>query len=120
MLWAEKCIVLLQLVSWALLLGSAVSQLRLPSPEITRMMLVGSFGQLISSVALMVITAVASEPLRVGKLIVTLVLMVVIAVLSALNRRFETIPRGLLGLLALLSVAVMGVVVLWGETLQFS
>ncbi len=110
---AHHLLVLLHLVAFAALLGGALVQLRTREPEINAAMLHGAWVSLASGVALWVLAPTFDVRTDVGQLVVKSVIGVVVMVLVALNRRFFSVPRGLLRLITLLVLADAAVAVLW-------
>lgn len=106
---------LLHLVGFAALFGGCFVQVRSSEPEVNAAMLHGSLTQLVTGIALVAIMEITPPAgdvnyVKIGiKLLVTLV----ICVLVILNRRFSSIPRGLLGLLFGLTFANAALAVLW-------
>ncbi len=114
MVLAQQVILLLHLIGFAALLGGGLAQLGRPAPEINAAMLIGALAQLLTGVTLVLILEFSRPDLvdhaQVG---VTSGIAVVVAILVVLNRRFSSIPRGLLRLILLLVVADAAIAVLW-------
>lgn len=109
-----QVLVLVHLIGFAALFGGALVQLRSRSPEINAAMLHGAWTSLLTGVALVAVTFDEGAdrppyfPLAV-KLAVTLFLVLLVSA----NRKFESIPRGLLALITGLALVNAGVAVLW-------
>jgi hypothetical protein len=110
---AHHLLVLLHLVAFAALLGGALVQLRAREPEVNAAMLHGAWVSLVSGTALWVLAGTFDVRLSVAAMVVKTVLAVVVTVLVVLNRRFFSIPRGLLRLITLLVLVDAAVAVLW-------
>jgi hypothetical protein len=110
---AYHLLVLLHLVAFAALLGGALVQLRSRDPEISTAMLHGAWVALASGVALWVLADAADVHLSLTPMVVKTVVSAVVTLLVVLNRRFFSIPRGLLRLITLLVLAEAAVSVLW-------
>jgi len=110
---AHHLLVLVHLVAFAALLGGGLVQLRSREPEINATMLHGAWVSLVSGVALWALAPTFDERLAVGPMVAKTLIGVVVMVLVALNRRFFSIPRGLLRLITLLVLADAAVAVLW-------
>lgn len=112
-----QVLTLVHLVGFAALFGGCLVQLRSVAPEVSRTMLVGAWTQLASGLALAVLLELASDPanpVNHTKLGVKLAVAAIVVLLVAKNRKFESIPRGLWGLIAGLTLANACVAVLWG------
>ncbi len=109
----QHLLVLLHLVAFAALLGGSLVQLRSAEPEVNAAMLHGAWVSLVSGVALWVLAGALDLDVSVSALVVKTVVAVFLTVLVALNRRFFSIPRGLLLLITLLALAEAAVAVLW-------
>ncbi|SDD79106.1 hypothetical protein [Auraticoccus monumenti] len=111
--WARDVVLLLHLIGFAALLGGAIVQLRDREPLVNAAMVHGALVQLVSGVGLVVLDEVDDQDwdaLQVGtKLVVTLF----VALLVVVNRRYSSIPRGLLAMITVLTVGNAAVAVLW-------
>ena len=110
---AHHLLVLLHLVAFAALLGGALVQLRSRDPEINTAMLHGAWLCLVSGLALWVLAGTFDVRVSTSAMVVKIALSAVITLLVVLNRRFFSIPRGLLRLITLLVLAEAAVTVLW-------
>jgi hypothetical protein len=110
---AYHLLVLLHLVAFAALLGGALVQLRSRDPEISTAMLHGAWVALASGVALWVLADTMDVRVTLSALVVKTVVSAVVTLLVVLNRRFFSIPRGLLRLITVLVLAEAAISVLW-------
>jgi hypothetical protein len=108
---------LVHLIGFAALLGGCLVQFRAVASEVSRTMLIGAWTQLASGLALAVLAELASDPAAPvdhAKLGVKLGVAAVVVLLVAKNRKFQSIPKGLWGLITALTLAEAGVAVFWG------
>ena len=110
---AHHLVVLLHLVAFAALLGGALVQLRSPDPEINTAMLHGAWVGLVSGVALWVLAGTFDVRVSFAAMVVKTVIAAFVTLLVVLNRRFFSIPRGLLRLITLLVLAEAAIAVFW-------
>jgi hypothetical protein len=110
---AHQLLVLLHLVAFAALLGGALVQLRSREPEISTAMLHGAWVALASGVALWVLADAFDLRVSPAAMIVKTVVAAFVTLLVVLNRRFFSIPRGLLRLITLLVLAEAAIAVFW-------
>lgn len=110
---ALQILVLAHLVGFAALLGGALSQIRTAEPEVTATMLWGGWAELVTGVALAVLTLVGDRPFGWWPVSLKLVITLFVVLLLVRNRRFLSIPRGLLALIGVLTFAAAAVSVLW-------
>ncbi len=110
MQFAYASLTLLQLIGFAALLGGVLVQLGPVEPEINRTMLIGAPLMLVSFVALW---ALGGSDASVAPQVVRTLVLVFACVLVVLNRKFASIPRGLLVLLGLLALADAAIAVYW-------
>lgn len=110
---AQHLLVLVHLVAFAALLGGALVQLRSREPEVNAAMLHGAWVALVSGVALWALAGTFDLRVSVAAMVVKTVVAAFLTLLVVLNRRFFSIPRGLLRLIALLALAEAAVAVLW-------
>jgi hypothetical protein len=110
---ALQIVVLVHLVGFAALLGGVLSQARSAEPEVTGTMLWGGWAEVVTGVALTVLTLVGDRPLDWWPVSLKLVLTLFVLLLLVRNRRFLSIPRGLLALIGVLTLAAAGLSVLW-------
>ncbi len=106
-------VLLVHLVGFAALFGGFLVQIRAAEPEINPAMLHGAYTMVITGLALAGFAEAGQDPVNHLKLGVKLLVALVVAVLVVLNRRFTSIPRGLLFLLGLLVLANAAVAALW-------
>ncbi len=110
---ARHLVLLLHLVGFAALLGGCLVQLSTQVPEVNAAMLQGALIELMSGIALLVLLEVGDGPVPQVKLGIKLVITVIITLLVVVNRKYESIPRGLWGLLLILTFANAAISVLW-------
>lgn len=110
---AFQILVLAHLVGFAALLGGVLSQARTAEPEVTRPMLTGGWIELATGVALAVLAVAGDRPVDWWPVAVKLVVTLFVLLLLVRNRRFLSIPRGLLGLIGTLTLAAAALSVLW-------
>ncbi|HYP45957.1 MAG TPA: hypothetical protein VEQ66_12260 [Propionibacteriaceae bacterium] len=108
-----QVLVLLHLIGFAALLGGALVQLRLLDPEVNATMLHGAWTSLVTGAGLVTLAVLDGGPLPYAQLAVKLAVGLFVVLLVSVNRRFSSIPRGLLALIAGLTLADAGVAVLW-------
>lgn len=111
-----QILTLVHLVGFAALLGGCLVQLRVVEPEVNAMMLIGAWTQLVSGLALAVLLELGNDPadpVNHAKLGVKLAVAAIVVLLVAVNRRFQSIPKGLWGLITGLTLVNAGVAVLW-------
>ena len=113
MLLAYQITVFLHLLGFAALLGGVLVQLRLPEPEVNRAMVVGALLELATGIGLWVLAGLDPAPLGVAPLVVKMVITVFVALVVLINRKYASIPRGLLGLIGGLTLANTGIAVFW-------
>ena len=110
---AHQLLVLLHLVAFAALLGGALVQLRSREPEISTAMLHGAWVALASGVALWVLADSFDLTVSLAAMVVKTVVSAFVTLLVVLNRRFFSIPRGLLRLITLLVLSEAVIAVFW-------
>ena len=110
---AYQITVVVHLIGFAALLGGVLVQLRAPDPEVNRAMLVGALIELATGAGLWVLAGLSSLSVILPQLVVKSVVAVVVAVLVVLNRKFASIPRGLLALVGGLTLVNAGIAVFW-------
>ena len=110
---AHQLLVLLHLVAFAALLGGALVQLRSREPEISTAMLHGAWVAFASGVALWVLSDSFDVRVSLAAMVVKTVVSAFVTLLVVLNRRFFSIPRGLLRLITLLVLAEAVIAVFW-------
>jgi len=108
-------LVLLHLVGFAALFGGCFVQLRSATPEINTAMLHGALTQLVSGIVLVVLLELTppADDVNHIKVAIKLLVTLVITVLVIANRRYESIPKGLWGLIIGLTFANAALAVLW-------
>ena len=105
--------VLLHLVGFAALLGGALVQLGSRHPEVNGAMLHGAWIELVTGAGLVVLLVVRHQDVHYLQNGIKLALTLFLLLLVAKNRKYESIPRGLLLLLAVLTLAGAALSVLW-------
>ncbi|GAA3572144.1 hypothetical protein GCM10022197_31050 [Microlunatus spumicola] len=110
---AQHLLVLLHLVAFAALLGGSLVQLRTRDPEISTAMLHGAWVGLASGVALWVLAGTFDLRVELWAMVVKTAVAAFVTLLVVLNRRFFSIPRGLLRLITVLVLAEAAVSVFW-------
>jgi hypothetical protein len=110
---AQQILLLFHLIGFAALFGGFLVQVRSKEPEVNASMLNGSFLVLLTGLALVTTEELGQDPVNHIKIAVKLLITAVIVVLVAKNRKFASIPRGLWGLIGVLTIANAAVAVLW-------
>lgn len=105
--------VLLHLIGFAALLGGGLVQARATAPEINRTMVLGGWAQVLTGLILVGLAEAGPDPVNHVKIGVKLLLAVAVLVLVVLNRKYASIPRGLLGLIVGFTLSAASVAVLW-------
>ena len=108
---------LVHLIGFAALLGGCLVQFRSVAPEVSRTMLIGAWTQLASGLALAMLlelTGDPADPVDYAELGVKLGVTAVVVLLVAKNRKFQSIPKGLWGLITALTLVNAGIAVFWG------
>lgn len=111
-----QLLTLVHLVGFAALLGGCLVQLREVEPEVNRTMLVGAWIQVVTGLALATLLELGNDPadpVNHAKLGVKLAIAAIVLLLVAKNRKFQSIPKGLWGLIAGLTLVNAGIAVLW-------
>ncbi|HEY5785638.1 MAG TPA: hypothetical protein VIT65_12755 [Microlunatus sp.] len=112
-----QLLTLVHLIGFAALLGGCLVQFRSVAPEVSRTMLIGAWTQLASGLALAALLELAhdpADPVNHAKLGVKLAVTAIVVLLVAKNRKFQSIPKGLWGLITVLTLANAGFAVFWG------
>lgn len=112
----DEIVLLLHLVGFAALFGGILVQVRAAEPEVNAAMLHGSYTMLVTGLALAVFAKIgigSLDEFHAGKLVVKLIIAAIITFLVIINRRFTSIPKGLWGLLGVLTLGNAVVTVLW-------
>lgn len=104
---------LAHLIGFAGLLGGVLAQLRAVQPEVTGVMLFGGWTELITGVALVVLELTGAGRVAWWPLSVKLVVTLFVVLLLVRNRRFLSVPRGLLVLIGVLTLGAAALAVLW-------
>lgn len=115
---AHQILMLITLLGFAAACGGLLAQVRSRDPEVTWPMLVGGWVQLIGWVGLSTWRLIGLPPYaepsnQYVPPAVVAVIMVLQLILLAKNRKFTEIPRGLWGILLIMSLAESAVVVIW-------
>jgi hypothetical protein len=110
---AYQILVLLHLIGFAALFGGILVQLRSKEPEVNAAMLHGSLTLLITGLALATLQELGPDPVNHIKIGIKLAVTAILVLLVVKNRKFASIPRGLWGLLGILTIANAAVAVLW-------
>ncbi|HEX5905614.1 MAG TPA: hypothetical protein VFY56_01255 [Propionibacteriaceae bacterium] len=108
-----QILVLLHLIGFAALFGGIIVQLRSKEPEVNAAMLHGSLTLLITGLALVTLQELGPDPVNHIKIGIKLAITAILVLLVVKNRKFASIPRGLWGLLGVLTIANAAVAVLW-------
>ena len=111
----EHLVLLIHLLGFAALFGGCIVQLRAQHPEVNAAMVYGAVTQLVTGIVLVVLLELVPPAEGVNHVKVTIKALVtlVITILIVANRRFATIPRGLLRLITGLTLATAALAVLW-------
>ncbi|MCW2811195.1 MAG: hypothetical protein JWP61_1653 [Friedmanniella sp.] len=110
---AHQVLLLAHLIGFAALFGGFLVQLRVLEPEVNVAMLQGAWVQLVTGVALLVLDGVGPQSVNVALMVVKIVLTLVVVVLVSLNRKYQSVPRGLYLLVGALTFVSAAVSVLW-------
>lgn len=108
-----QILVLLHLIGFAALFGGILVQLRSKQPEVNAAMLHGSLTLLITGLGLVTLQELGPDPVNHIKIGIKLGITAILVLLVVKNRKFASIPRGLWGLLGVLTIANAAVAVLW-------
>jgi hypothetical protein len=111
---AQQIVVLVHLVGFAALLGGILVQARVPEPEVSATMLWGGCVELGSGVLLVVLALVAGDVVGWVPVAVKTGVTLFLVLLLARNRRFLSVPRGLLSLMGLLTLLNAALSLPWG------
>jgi len=112
----DELVLLLHLVGFAALFGGILIQVRATEPEVNAAMVHGSYTMLVTGLALAVFAKVgvgSANEFHAAKLVTKLIIAAIITFLVIINRRFTSIPKGLWGLLGLLTLGNAVLAVLW-------
>lgn len=109
-----QIVVFVHLIGFAALVGGCLAQLRIDAPpEINLAMLYGAWVQLLTGVTLAILIFLQGQPLDYVQYSIKLLLTVVALVLVAKNRKFQSIPGGLLLIIAAVALVNAGLSVFW-------
>ncbi|MET0693999.1 MAG: hypothetical protein ABWY56_08705 [Propionibacteriaceae bacterium] len=108
-----QVLVLLHLIGFAALFGGLLVQGRAPHPEVNATMLYGAWIELVTGAGLVALVVIEEQVPHYAQLAVKLALTLFIVLLVAVNRKFESIPRGLWALIGLMTLINAGLAVLW-------
>ena len=111
--FASRMVLLVHLIGFASLFGGLLVQLRFAAPEVNAAMLHGAWLSLLSGAGLVALTIVDGGELHYAQLSVKLGLTLLVVLLVSVNRKFQSIPRGLWALIGGFSLANAAVAVLW-------
>lgn len=110
----QQILVFVHLVGFAALLGGCLAQLRPgPPPEVNLAMLYGGWTELVTGAALIALQLAQGGPVDYVAYAVKLVLTAATVVLLAKNRKFQSIPGGVLVLIAGLTLLSAATSVFW-------
>ena len=110
----QQIVVFAHLIGFAALLGGCLAQLRSgPPPEINLAMLYGAWVQLVTGAGLVALEVGQNRPVSWLPYAIKLVVTLLIVVLVAKNRKFQTIPGGLLLIIVVLALVNAGLAVFW-------
>jgi Na+-translocating ferredoxin:NAD+ oxidoreductase RnfD subunit len=109
----RDALVVLHLVGFGALFGGALVQLRDDVKVVNSAMLQGALTQVVSGVLLVGVIEAAGDSVNDAKIGVKLGVGLVVAVLCWVNRRKESVPRGLFLAILLLTVGNVVVAVFW-------
>lgn len=115
---AHQILLLITVLGFAATCGGILAQFRVRDPEVNEAMLAGGWVQLVGWAALSAWRLVGLEPYpepseQYAQPIIVAVIMVLQLILLAKNRKFTTIPRGLWGILLVMSLAEVGIAIIW-------
>ncbi|MBA3528338.1 MAG: hypothetical protein H0T91_03315 [Propionibacteriaceae bacterium] len=105
--------VLLHLIGFAALFGGSLVQLRSSRPEVNAAMLHGAWIELLTGGVLVALDELDGTSINYPQTAVKLTLALIIMLLVGKNRKFQSIPRGLLGLIAGMTLINAGLGTLW-------
>ena len=108
-----QIVLLLHLIGFAALFGGILVQSKVREPEVNAAMLHGSYTMVVTGLGLAVVAELGSAPVNIAQLVIKLVVAVIITFLVIINRRFTSIPKGLWGLLGVLTLGNAVLSVLW-------
>lgn len=115
---AQQILMLITVLGFAATCGGLLAQVRSRDPEVTGAMLVGGWVQLVGWLALSAWHLIGLPPYaepsgRYAQPAVIAVIMVLQLILLAANRKFTSIPKGLWGILFIMSLAESALAVIW-------
>jgi hypothetical protein len=110
---ALQIVVLIHLIGFACLFGGSVVQLRATEPDVNAAMLHGAWLALVTGAALVGFAVLGHDQLNYPKLSIKAALTLFLVILVSKNRKFASIPKGLLALIGAMTLANATVAVLW-------
>jgi hypothetical protein len=110
---ALQIVVLIHLIGFACLFGGSVVQLRTTEPDVNAAMLHGAWLALVTGAALVGFAVIGHDQLNYPKLSIKAALTLFLVILVSKNRKFSSIPKGLLALIGAMTLANATVAVLW-------
>ncbi len=110
---ARDALVFIHLLGFASLLGGAFVQIRDDVVVVNAAMLDGAITQVVSGILLVGVVEGLDEPVDHTKVAIKFAIGLLVAVLCWVNRRKESVPRGLFLGLVVLTVANVAVAVFW-------
>ena len=117
MVLVQQIVVFVHLIGFAALLGGCLAQLRSgPPPEVNLAMLYGGWIELVTGAGLLALQLAQGGPIDYPWYTVKLVLTAAAVVLLAKNRKFASIPGGVLVLIAGLTLLSAAISVFWVPT----
>jgi hypothetical protein len=111
--FTSRMVLLVHLIGFASLFGGLLVQLRSAAPEVNAAMLHGAWLALLSGGGLVALIVVNHGDLDYAQLSVKLGLTLLVVLLVSVNRKFQSIPRGLWALIGSFSLANAAIAVLW-------
>lgn len=109
----RNLLVLVHLIGFASLFGGFLVQARTRHPEINAAMLHGALTALLTGVLLVGWHEIGGQRPDYLKVGIKLGLTLIAVFLVVINRRFTSVPRGLWGIIGLLTLANASIAVLW-------
>lgn len=110
----QQIAVFAHLIGFAALLGGCLAQFRSgPPPEINLAMLYGAWISLLTGAGLVVLVFVRQQSVHWVEYAIKLVLAVLIVLLVAKNRKFQSVPRGLLLIIVAATLVSGALAVFW-------
>ena len=109
----SRVVLLVHLIGFACLVGGLLVQLRSAAPEVNAAMLHGAWLELVTGAGLVALIVVEHGDLHYAQLSVKLGLTLLVVLLVSVNRKYQSIPRGLWALIGSFSLANAAIAVLW-------